>query len=192
MARGVLFGVLLSLLGFGVAPAEAQFCFTDCENVCNPTSLCTQSCTASCNQSSSCGQYGVCDPDPDDDGWISPDNCPVTYNPDQANCDGDSGGDACDSFNASYQPVGATRECHIVGRTHVGYFDVSLHTERPIRDTSLCGAPDGWAHNSGPQFSCAWSPTMRSQLACCDRWFGPVRCTQFLNNDRCQPAILNF
>lgn len=191
MARRVLFGVLLSLLGFGVGRVEAQFCVTDCENVCDPTSLCTQSCTANCDQPSSCGWYGVCDPDPDDDGWISPDNCPVTYNPDQADCDHDGAGNACDPLNASYQPVAPSRACRIVGRSHLFYFDVSLHTEAPIRDTSYCGAPDGWARYSGIQLRCSWLQET-SLFDCCDRWFGPVLCVQFLNNDQCQPAIFNF
>src|SRR5262249_35491622 len=38
--------------------------------------------------------------DPDNDGIVSlDDNCHHTYNPDQADCDGDGGGDACDSDN---------------------------------------------------------------------------------------------
>ncbi len=39
------------------------------------------------------------DPDDDNDGWDDgADNCPLTSNPDQADCDGNGIGDACDTF----------------------------------------------------------------------------------------------
>ncbi len=191
MSRSVVLALAVALGLAGAQVARAQFCETDCANVCTGSSLCSESCTEDCDQPSSCGAYGVCDIDPDDDGVISNDNCPLTYNPSQANCDGDSAGDVCDSLNAAYYPTAGSQACHIVGRTHFAYFDVALHTEAPIHDSSSCGAPDGWAHYGGPTLSCSWLQA-QTLLACCDLRFGPVLCTQYLNNNQCHPAILTF
>src|SRR4029079_4440974 len=170
--------VVLTLLGSRAG--WSQSCFTDCFYTCNSSSFCSSSCTDNCGGTSHCGQYGICDPDPDDDGYAEgSDNCPYTYNPNQANCDGDSAGDACDSLNANYSS-GSPIWCHIVGRDHFGYVDVQLHYEVFQHDTSSCGAPDRWLNLEGPERACSWPMT---QWECCFGLFGVDNCALFLNHN---------
>lgn len=158
-------------------------CETHCSQVCTSSSVCSESCTEDeCGSWISCGQYGVCDGDPDDDGWWGSDNCPFTYNPDQANCDGDAAGDVCDSENATYVASGPSQWCHIVGRSHFGYVDVQLQTEIPVHDASTCGSPDKWLIFDGPYKICSWPSTVWD---CCAGYFGTTACATYLNNNLC-------
>ena len=53
-----------------------------------------------------CLNYCQASNDSDGDGIIDgSDNCPYAYNPDQADCDGDGAGDACDIFNGRTQDL---------------------------------------------------------------------------------------
>jgi hypothetical protein len=60
----------------------------------------------SCSSGGTCDAGGDCvGPDDDGDGISNQqDNCPETYNPDQADCDFDGSGDACDSSNLWSEP----------------------------------------------------------------------------------------
>jgi hypothetical protein len=73
-----------------------------CDNKCSMYSHCAASCEEyPTHDQITCRDFGVCN-DQDGDGRTYPsDNCESTYNPGQANCDGDGAGDACDGENAT-------------------------------------------------------------------------------------------
>jgi hypothetical protein len=134
--------------------AQFQFCGTDCVNVCNSESLCNRGCTLSCNTQTTCGGYGVCNPDPDGDSVIWNDNCPSTYNPNQADCDGDGRGTACDTDNGIWSQIGAFSMCLILDNMYGGYVGVQAHYKAEYQDVSACGSPNRWKTASGPVTTC--------------------------------------
>jgi len=73
------------------------------------------------------------------------DNCIEDANADQANCDGDSWGDVCDSLNAIYQVIISDQTCMTDKDSHLAYFTFEHHVEKKERDVSSCGAPDRWS-----------------------------------------------
>jgi len=82
--------------------------------------------------------------DSDGDGLLDPnDNCPAVPNPNQANCDGDSKGDACDNLNGIFV-ASAERTCMTDKDDHVFYDSFEHHVEWVEHDTSACGAADIW------------------------------------------------
>ena len=83
------------------------------------------------------------DADGDDvpNGW---DNCPQDFNADQADCDGDGRGDACDSESARYVAVTPERTCSTDKDNHILFITFEHHVEWLERDASSCGAPDRW------------------------------------------------
>jgi hypothetical protein len=179
IASGVL--LLSALLSLPTA-LTAQSCFTDCVNLCDSSSYCSNACTSDCDTPSTCGEYGMCNPDPDGDGLTWNDNCPYSYNPYQADCDGDGSGDACDSQNAIYSPIsGSSRDCVIIGRTHVGYVDVQMHVETNFTDVSTCGSPDHWFSFELPRYTCY----LTSLSSCCASYYGFSECLYNLNNNTC-------
>lgn len=106
MRRLVPLGVFLGVLLIGQFALALPPCNSTCSGGC---SLCTTQCClgydplypSNCIYVGTCANYDTvgCG-DPDGDGLCSrDDNCDNTANPDQANCDGDSAGDACDSSN---------------------------------------------------------------------------------------------
>jgi hypothetical protein len=109
----------------------------------------------------------VCDPDPDDDGWTV-DNCPHYYNPDQANCDGDGQGDACDNQNGIYTLVGQSRVCWIRNRLHAWGSDTTEFQEGLHEDISACGSPARWEKVWEDKRSCAFE--YDTSACCADHW----------------------
>lgn len=179
--------LLVALLGIPSAlSAQLQFCQTDCMNTCTSSSFCDTGCTLHCDTPSTCGEYGLCDPypDPDGDSLISnDDNCPFTYNPDQANCDGDQAGDACDSQNATYQQLTPWQPCYVVDRAHFGYMDQTLWQEAVFRDTSSCHSPDEVRNISRVGRCTGYFPPSYASSCCLSLW-GPAAC-DYLRNNQC-------
>lgn len=155
--------------------AEAQGPF-DCSVLCGPSADCGQTCEDE-GQVIDCYQYGVCEPDPDDDGVSTgADNCPLTFNPDQANCDSDGIGDACDGENGIYQQVGFSSMCWIRQRTHLWGTDATEFTEARLEDISNCGSPDKWQRFEGFKGSCFGE---FNSGECCKLYFGQSPCLYY-------------
>ena len=171
--------ILIALLDFSSVP---RFCGTDCANVCSSESLCDKGCTLSCNTQSTCGEYGVCNPDPDGDSVIWDDNCPSTYNPSQADCDGDGRGTACDTDNGIWSPISDSSMCLILGRAYSGYAEVQAHYKQEYQDVSACGSPNRWKYFSGPIKPCYGNYTVS---ACCVYHYGWGVCISYLDQNTC-------
>lgn len=89
--------------------------------------------------------FASCTPgDSDGDGIPdAADNCPTVANANQANCDGDSKGDACDSVNSNYV-VSPRHTCKTDKDDHVVYTTFEHRVEWLEHDVSACAAPDVW------------------------------------------------
>jgi hypothetical protein len=163
----------------------AQACqadFDDCHASCR-CPACTRertACLEACN--------GI---DWDGDGLLDAvDNCPGYYNPDQANCDGDSLGNACDPLNASYV-AGPEQTCKVERDEHLAYFTIEHHVEWLTHDVSTCGAPDFWQRRIRDAEDCVFGTT---QGECCFKLYdsifatgasGPLWCNALFNQNHC-------
>jgi len=102
--------------------------------------------------------------DTDGDGVVNgSDNCDTVPNANQANCDGDSWGDVCDSLNANYQNITGEQTCWTDKDTHFpyAYFTFEHHVEWLERDVSSCGAPDRWTQRVRLRARCRTARTCR-------------------------------
>jgi hypothetical protein len=153
-----------------------------CRRSCPPPSQDSSDCWAGCAE-----EYGwcleECAPPVDTDGDGDPDNldnCPNVANADQANCDGDAQGNACDSFNGHevLQSTNRTlnnfyREQDFCGRAAFSetlwkrYVEVQTITRTYLRD--FC---DGTADST--------YSTQQTGTVLCDVEFWPTRaCSNF-------------
>ena len=89
-------------IGESVAAVEPGFC----SGICHYNTSCETVClTHPGFEEITCGDYGRCESLQDIDGdgiQAQNDNCAFTYNPNQANCDGDARGDVCDDENGTW------------------------------------------------------------------------------------------
>lgn len=179
---------------WGPEVAQAQFqTFDDCSFVCTSERSCDTSClyddpfTEEEETWLTCGHYGVCDPDPDNDG-LTYDNCPHKYNPDQGDCDGDGIGNVCDSQNATWQPAEPLHTCHIYDRRHVGYVDVTKVSEQVLIDVSNCygtqwgGTGIAWTRS---EVRAKCYGTWPDAWNCCVSWFGFTDCADYFGRNSC-------
>jgi hypothetical protein len=95
------------------------------------------------------------------------DNCPQFPNFDQANCDGDARGDACDPENARYVAVTPEQTCMTDIDDHVLTYSVEHHVEWLVRDTSSCGAPDRWRARIRAETFCSSLDSRFGAQDCC-------------------------
>lgn len=181
--RGKLrFAVVAFALALGLAavPAAAQFVEDDCSVACNAQSDCSTSCHTG-GSWTTCGGYSTCNSDPDGDGWHTNDNCPYQYNPNQANCDGDSQGDVCDAEDSNYQQTGPTQSCYIVDRLHFLYRDQRLFQEGYFVDQSSCGKPPQWRKVAELTGTC-YLALATSATTCCLALWNSSACALIGNN----------
>lgn len=110
-----------------------------------------------------------CPLDADHDGVLDGvDNCPTVSNANQANCDGDSAGNACDTENGTFAlVVGTETFCYLRSRTHFGYIEQNLFIEGRFRDSSACHSPDKWRQIDVRDGSCFPYPGGFDHDSCC-------------------------
>ena len=157
-----------------------QQCLVECSDPLPrpPSGICVQ-----CNRLlNAC--YASCDnADSDGDGLRDPlDNCPGAYNPDQANCDGDSKGNVCDSVNANYVRS-AEQTCMTDKDDHVVTYSFEHHVESVDRDRGPCGAPDVWHRRIRDEATCSFSVDDED---CCRLLTGSLSATGALADDWCR------
>lgn len=135
-----------------------------CRFRCTATAACSTTCQIE-DEALTCGDYGVCAGlDSDGDGVPNTtDNCDYTANANQADCDGDGIGTACDTDNGTWQLVSDTL-CYIDKDTHTFDFDLEFYAERKYQDTSSCGSGFKYERYLKKESSCS---TGTSTHGCC-------------------------
>jgi hypothetical protein len=126
-----------------------------CHQVCGPTVDCATQCTDAEGTWTTCEDLGRCATgDTDDDGVLTPDdNCPRHPNPDQADCDGDGRGDACDVDSGIWQ-VASDRVCEIDEDGFPLWGHIEYYAERRLVDVSACGSPPRYERYLRDEASC--------------------------------------
>jgi hypothetical protein len=143
----------------------------NCSDVCKPITNCTLQCFDSGGNDSTCGDFGVCQMDADSDGVLwNVDNCPNTYNPNQADCDGDTYGDACDALNGIYQQAYQWNTCYVVDHAHFFYMDETNWQEATFRDVSACHGPDQVRSTSLWGYCAGYFPPSYADSCCLSLW----------------------
>jgi hypothetical protein len=177
MNRGIFF---FSALCFALAlavPAAAQedppgdpggkledFCSQLC-----PGASCTEPCRSGFNTWTTCGAYAGNPPnDLDSDGVPnSSDNCTCTANANQANCDGDVLGDACDLQNEKWVFVQTLGRCDLDYDSHSYYRTVEQYGTKKYQN--LCGGAICYDRYVISDADCNYTSSCGySDEACCD------------------------
>lgn len=186
MKRLCLLAFVLLVLGTLLpATARAQGDL-DCSTFCTWQSDCSLDCTDG-ELFTTCGAYGVCYQNPDDDNdgvYNSLDNCRYVYNPNQADCDGDGIGDACDSENADWRLVWAA-PCYIRNISHIYGYKQDRRWQGYYTDDSSCGNPDEYRYEDEQTQYCYGVYSWSGSLICCYEKWGVAECDALLGNNQC-------
>lgn len=170
MIRSTLVAACLFALSAAVPGPTAAALPTPCEDVCHPDSPCWQQCTDSSGEMVTCEIYGTCfRGDSDGDGLLdTEDNCPFAANPDQANCDGDGEGDACDFLSGHYVAAGSSQVCYarVVPGTWNKPKYIVFQRNNKESDVSSCHGPDLYFKTTVETLKCR---PLESKGVCCRR-----------------------
>lgn len=160
--------------------------------------LCSQgggSCDTECRNGFSgpwitCGQYqGNPANDLDGDGVANTgDNCTCVSNASQANCDGDSLGNACDATDNSWTRIAiGTRACEIDEDDHFGYDTLEFYVADTYR--SACTGATCIEKRLADEATCF--PT--ADMDCCtNNWWSTLDCGGAWNADSCGTPRCSF
>jgi large repetitive protein len=104
------------------------------------------------------GEQTKSPPDADKDGIVdNADNCPTTYNPDQADADADGKGDVCDPCPAQPGPCAATvyevNKGQFAGGSELKIVDVVVTAVASSKETVFVETPEGEVSFEGRDFS---------------------------------------
>lgn len=97
------------------------------------------------------------DYDSDGDGVLNgSDNCITIPNANQADCDGDGYGDACDNENGTWQTIISEKTCWTDKDSHLPpiYKSFEHHVQWKERDVSNCNNPDRWRNRIRDEVYC--------------------------------------
>lgn len=181
------FGFILLALLCASAPAQAQWCQdingaywcgdpSACEGVCSQSG---SDCTTECSRFGEWSTCGAGGDDNDSDGVAdSSDNCVCAYNPNQANCDGDSLGDACDPQSAVWVFVQDLGECDI--DRHATGTEWDVQRMGALRYRNLCDNTYCSDRYVIEEKSCTFSfwGCGKSYSHCCECWWDYNTCHQ--------------
>lgn len=177
--------LVLPILALTEPPVSAED--DSCELTCTSSSPCWTECMEDPKGEGppiTCGEWGVCDADPDGDGLVDIyDNCPASYNPGQEDCDGDGTGDVCDPENGDFYAV-SIQPCFIRSRLHFGWYEQNRYWEGLYRDRSACNSPEEYRFVGDETGNCtAWS---YDEFGCCmNLWNDGWQCNNILDNNTC-------
>lgn len=115
--------------------------YDDCRRSCGGN--CDQLCLDDYNYCVDWCQYA----DTDGDGVLDGnDNCVEVANSNQADCDNDGAGNACDSLNGSFAPSGGKSVCASDRDNHVWGYTIEVTYQQTYVDTSSCHSPSRNQH----------------------------------------------
>lgn len=195
LALRLVFALPLALLLCAVAaqacPPDDPFC-DRCNNICNGSN-CADACKAG-GSWTTCGQWdGNPANDLDGDGVVNAsDNCMCTANSNQADCDTDGIGDACDAVNEKWVAISTTvNACAWDSDTHIWGFSVQIYNATTYRN--VCNNATCVKKNELGDHSCCFACIGGgSGEECCDQNFGHNAVCGQVPYDQCGSPACTF
>ena len=168
------FSAFVIMATLSVAPASAD-CQADCMSG-------FQSCTQSCSLCNCSAEYASCmdfcdSVDSDGDGFTdTSDNCPDISNSNQADCDTDGLGDACDPVNKRWEVMQNLGWCDTKFVYRFGYYEVELYGEKYYRE--VCSGATCYDKYRMDTATCPLGPhnCNSSASGCCKCKWGDALC----------------